>query len=86
MHQDLLAAHSMYREMFLTMSGTMHDRLHDLSCLADVAAALTSASKESLQRILEQLNVIVRCVWLTPVCGTCGGAVRWEPFVMCCYD
>lgn len=50
----------MYREMFLTMSGTLHDRLHDLSILADVAAALTSASKEHLQGILEQLDVIAR--------------------------
>lgn len=59
-HQDLLSSHSMYREMFLTMSGTLHDRLHDLSILADVAAALTSASKEHLQGILEQLDVIAR--------------------------
>lgn len=72
----------MYREMFLSMSGTMHDRLHDLSCLADVAAALTSASKENLQNILEQLNVIARCdlvvCWGHASCTTTRSCAHWN--------
>lgn len=84
--KDLLAQHPIYREQ-LQSSFQFGSDFQDLSRLADMAAALTSAEETDLQKILAELSIPDRC---EPVLCLMSRSPQWrhvshfENVIQCC--